>query len=263
MKFTATLVVAALICIVAASWFAEPDEEIDATQAAAVSSGFDPGQPTDGNDETPQQRRLRQPGVPSEESVAHRDVGSDSAISNSPGSVPLAVPGTGQVAVRNATETVPGQATDVPSVEPPAIDKTACEAAAKTLSESLSIFDVTPTQAIWYARPRPSDPVQVNAFTHLKARLLAPLCSGTDAFDRAYPVESEFVAISAEAHVRILVGDHWISDGTVLSFLPEADQNFFGGSILQRRRAGPGPNVARDSFERQLARNPQSLLVGP
>jgi hypothetical protein len=41
----------------------------------------------------------------------------------------------------------------------------------------------------------------------------------------------EFVAISADSHARILVGDHWISDGTVLSHLSEPDQEFFANSF--------------------------------
>jgi hypothetical protein len=259
MRFIATLVVAALLCSVAAWWFASPKDESNATQAAAVSSGFDSRQPVDGNGETPQQQRSGKPGVPAEEWAAHRDAGSDSAMSTSTVGVTLVAREAEHPTAGNAAETIPGQATDVPSVEPSAIDKTACEAAAKALNESLSIYDVTPTQAICYATPRPTDPLQVNAFTELKARLLAPLCSGTDAFDRAYPVESEFVAISPEAHVKILVGDHWISDGTVLSFLSERDQYFFKGA-LQARRIGPGPNTSRASFERQLARNPQALI---
>lgn len=241
MKLISFVVLAALLCIGAALWLTESEDGIDATHAPGVSSDLDSSQLKGGNGEAPQQRGSRQPGVTSEESTARREVGSDSAISASPGGVALAAPETGQVAVRNATETRLGQLKDVPSVEPPPIDKTACEAAAKTLSESLSLFDVTPTHAIAYGRPRPFDLYQVTGFTHLQAKLLAPLCSGTDSFDAGYAVESEFVAISTTSHVRILVGDHWISDGTVLSFLSEADQNFFAGPFLQGRRARPGP----------------------
>ncbi len=262
MKLISFVVVAALLCIVAALWFAGSEDEINATQAAEVSSGFDPSRPVDGNAETPQKQGLRQPGVSSEEPAVRRDVGSDSAVSAPTGGVALAAPETGQIAVRDATEAALGQATNAPSAEPPAIDKTACKVAAKTLDESLSLFDVTPTQAIAYGRPLPFDTYQVNAFTELKARLLAPLCSGTDAFDSGYAVESEFVAISPRSHVRILVGDHWISDGTVLSFLSEADQNFFANSFIQRRRVEGGPHSSRDGFERNLARNPQSLMTG-
>jgi hypothetical protein len=262
MKFIATLLVAVLLCIVAVMWFAEPNDVTDATQAVAIASGVEPRQSIEGNGEMAQRPKPQHRVVPPVDSTARRDDGSNSATSAPTGGVALAAREPGQVAVRDATETVLGQATDIPSVEPPAIDKTACEAAARTLNESLSLYDVTPTQAIAYGKPRPFDLYQVNAFTQLKERLLAPLCSGTDAFDRAYPIESEFVAIGPQAHVRILVGDHWISDGTVLSFLSEADQNFFASSILQRRRDGPGPNLSRDGFERQLARNPQALIGG-
>jgi hypothetical protein len=267
MKFISTFGIAVLLCIVAALWFAEPEDETNATPGAAVSSGFDAGQQMGGNGETPQQRGLRQRVIPSEASTARRDVGSDSAISAPTGSVALAAPETEQVTVRNATEGIPGQSADTKPSPPSAIDKTDCEAAAKTLETSLSIFDVTPTLAVWYARSAPSPHAGPTGFDSLKAGLLAPLCSGTYAFSREdYAATMEFVAISTDSHVRILVGDTWISDGTVLSPLSEQDQAFFANPSIQMRRRqgiGPGRNMPREVFERRLAQNPRMLIAGP
>jgi hypothetical protein len=252
-----------LLCIVAALWFARPEDEAHATQGAAVSSDFEASQQTGGNDDPPQRQGLRQRDIPSEESTARRDVGSDSATSTPIGKVPPAASETAQTTASRAAPGIGDQTSRATDPEPPPIDKTDCEAAARKLRGALALFDVTPTKVIQYGSGRPPDiPPVESAFTDLKTRLLAPLCSGTDAFDSAYPVESEFVGIGADAQVRILVGDHWISDGTVLSFLSEQDQNFFSSSYIQRRRQLERGRP-RDGFERLLARNPQSLIAGP
>jgi hypothetical protein len=75
----------------------------------------------------------------------------------------------------------------------------------------------------------------------------------------------EFVAISADSHARILVGDHWISDGTVVSQLSPADQEFFADSFIhaRRRHVSRGMNMPRESFERKLANSPRDLLLAP
>lgn len=263
MKFIYIVGIAVLLGIVAAWWFTGSEDETNAMPVPAVSSDFDASQQTSGNVETLQQRGSRQPVTPPTESIAGRDVGSGSSMAAQAGKVTLSAPQTERVALRNPTETIAGQPANTQSSQPSAIDKTACEAAAKTLEESSSIFDVTPTVAVHYARNRSPVPYAgPSAFDVLKARLLAPLCSGTSAFNQDYQAEMEFVAISADSHVRILVGDHWISDGTVLSNLSERDQEFFPNPSMQARRDGAGPNMSRESFERQFAKNPRALLVG-
>jgi hypothetical protein len=101
------------------------------------------------------------------------------------------------------------------------IDKTECEAAARTLKESRSIFDLTPTFVVHYSRGDPSQPISPGSgFLVLKEALLGRLCTGVSAYDPAYSAEFEFVAIGETAHARIVVGNHWISDGTILSHCP-------------------------------------------
>jgi hypothetical protein len=260
MKLIATLAMAVLVCIVAALWFAESANETRPPQVSAVSSDFEASHPMAGSGESPQREGLRQRLLPSEESTARLESGSGSATSIPVSSAAAAPPRTEPASAPKAGL---GQTTGTTSPEPPPIDKTTCEAAARTLSESLTIVDVTPKKIVFYGSGlSPGPPPANSAFTELKKRLLAPLCTGTDAFDRAYPIQSEFVAISKDAYVRILVGDHWISDGTVLSFLSEADQGFFSNSFIHSRRQRE-PVRSRESFERQLARKPQSLIGGP
>jgi hypothetical protein len=261
MKFVYSVGIAVLLCIVAAWWFTRPEDETSAKSVPAVSSDFDASRPMAGNIET-QQRGSRQQANPSSESTAGRDAGSGSAMAASAGNVTLPASGTEQVALRNATETIPRQAEDTPSSQPSAIDKTACNAAARTLEKSWRIYDLTPTLAISYGGLPPASPATPSGFTVLKQRLLAPLCSGTDAFNEDYQAQMEFVAISTDSHVRILMGDHWISDGTVLTNLSEQDQEFFA-NFLQRRRRGAGPNMSREAFERTLAKNPNGWPSEP
>jgi len=254
---------AVLLGIVAAWWFTGSEEETNAMPVPAVSGSFDASQQMGGDAETLQPQGSRQPVTPPGESTAGRDIGSGSAMAAPAGKVSLSAFGTEQGALRNATETIPGQPADTRSSQPSEIDKAACEAAARTLEESRMIYDLTPTLAIAYGGNRPPDPhAAPSAFTVLKARLLAPLCSGTSAFNQDYQAEMEFVAISTDSHVRILMGDHWISDGTVLSNLSEQDQEFFA-KFFQARRRGAGPNSSREDFEKTLARNPSGLLPGP
>jgi hypothetical protein len=279
MKSIYTIGIAVLFGIVVAWWLSRPEGETNALPAPAVSNNLDASHPMGGNAGRLQQQESRQQAIPSRESTAGRDVGSDGAMADPAGKVTLsaldtgqvthATPESGQVALNNAIETVPGQTADTKSSQPSAIDKTDCAAAAKTLEESWSIFDVTPTQAVAYARnPSPDPHAPASVFTHLRGTLLAPLCSGNSAFDQSYPVKMEFVAISADSHVRIMVGDDWISDGTVLSPLSKSDQGGFANlfSTLQPRRGvgiGPGRNISRERFERQLAQNPRGLIAGP
>lgn len=124
---------------------------------------------------------------------------------------------------------------------------------------------LTPTQAVVYAQNRsPVAHTPTSAFTVLQERLSVLLCSGSDAFSQDYAAEMEFVAVSPDSHTRILLGDHWISDGTVLTQLSEADQAFFTNSFIQRHRQlgpGPGKNLFRADFERKLAQNPRGLIA--
>jgi len=263
MKIIYAVGIAVVLGIVATWWVSGSGDETNAMPVRGVSSDFDASQQMGGDVETLQKQGSPQPVIPPRESTAGRDVGSGSAMAAPAGKVALSAPQTEQVALRNATETIPGRPAGTQSSQPSAIDKSACEVAANTLEESSSIFDVTPTVAVHYARNRSPLPYAgPSGFDVLKARLLAPLCSGTTAFNQDYQAEMEFVAISADSYVRILVGDHWISDGTVLSNLSERDQEFFPNSQIQARRDGAGPNMSRESFERQLARNPRALLVG-
>lgn len=228
----------------------------------AVSSDLDASQQMGGNAETLQQQGPRQDVTPSREPTAGRDVGPGSAMAPPDRRVTLSAPESEQVALRNATETIPGQPADTKSSQPSAIDKADCQAAAKTLEESWGIYDLTPTLAIAYGPNRSPVPnAAPSGFTVLKERLLAPLCSGTDAFNQDYQAQMEFVAISTDSHVRILMGDHWISDGTVLSNLSEQDQEFFA-NFFQTRRRGVGLNMSRETFERRLAQNPGALIAG-
>ncbi|MBC7855382.1 MAG: hypothetical protein IAF94_18295 [Pirellulaceae bacterium] len=274
MKSIYTIGIAVLFGIVVAWWLIESEAETNATPVPAVSSDFDASRQMGGTVETLQQQGSQQQVTPSRESAAGRDVGSGSAMAVPAGQVALSAPasaqvnlsasGTEQVALRNATETSSAQPADSKSSEPSAIDKTDCEAAAKTLDESLSIFDVTPTLAVWYAWSPPYPNAGPTGFDWLKARLLPPLCSGTTAFDQTYPAKFEFVAISMDSHVRILVGDNWISDGTVLSPMSESDHQLLANALAGRRLQGigSGRNTSRESFERTLARNPRWLIVG-
>jgi hypothetical protein len=266
-KFIYIVGIAVLLGILAAFWFARSEDETNAMSVPAVSDDLDASRQMGGNAETPQQQGSRQNVAPSIESTSGREVGSGSAMADPPGEGVPSASATEQAALRDATEIIPGQPAGTRSSEPSAIDKTSCEAAAKTLKESWRIFDVTPTQVVIYARnPSPPPNSRPSAFDVLKARLLAPLCSGGSAFNQDYAATMEFVAISPDSHVRILLGDHWISDGTVLSQLSESEQEFFANSFIQvRRRLGPGngANLFREEFERQLARNPGGLIGEP
>ncbi len=261
MKIVFIIGMAVLLGIVAAWWFTGSEDETNAVPVAAASGSFDASRQMGGNVELLQRQESRPQLSASKRSTAGSDVGSDRASAAPPETVAAAAPATEPVALRNEMETIPGPIPDSEASPPPAIDKTACAAAVKTLEESKSIFDLTPTLAIWYAWSPPYPHAGPNGFEVLKARLLAvPLCSGTSAFDQAHPAKLEFVAISFDAHARILVGDQWISDGSVLSPLSESDQESLT-TIVQSRRRGPGPDLSREGFERQLARNPRGLLT--
>lgn len=258
MKFIYTAGIAVLLAIAVAWWFSGSEDQAIAIPGPAVSSGFDASQPMRGNAESPQQQGPVEPVTASRESTAGHDVGSDSAMAAPAGKAPLLNPGVEQVALRNAAEAIPGQSADTKSAQPSA-DKPDCESAARTVDKSLTIFAVTPTKAYQYAWSPPYPNAGPSAFDDLRARLLAPLCTGTIAFDPAYPVRMEFVVISIDSHVRILVGDNWISDGTVLSPLSDDEQEYLSNS-LQRRRNGPGPDWPREIFERRLAQDPRALI---
>ncbi len=259
MKFIYMAGIAVLLAIAVAWWFFGSEDQAIAIPGPAVSSGFDARQQMRGNAESPQQQGPGEPVTAPRESAAGHDVGSESAMAPPVGKAPLLKPADEQVALRNAAEAIPGQPADTKSSQPSAIDKTDCEAAARTVDESLTIFDVTPTKAYQYAWSPPYPNAGPSGFDALRARLLAPLCAGTIAFDPAYPVRMEFVAISIDSHVRILVGDNWISDGTVLSPLSDDEQERLS-NLLQRRRNGPGPDSSRESFERRLAEDPRALI---
>jgi hypothetical protein len=262
MKWIYTLGLAALLGILAAWWFRAAEESVP-----AVSNDIDATRHTAGNAGTMQRNESRQSAARSSGAAAGSDVESNDSRAVSAGKANLPTLGTDRAAQRDTPETIPKKTAITESSQPSEIDKTACQGAARTLDESSSIFDVTPTQAVWYSRSRSAGPHSPpSAFTVLKARLLGPLCSGSSAFNRDYEAQMEFVAIGTDSHVRILLGDHWISDGTVLSQLSEADQAFFANSFIQvRRRIGPGPgkNVLREDFERLLARNPRQLMASP
>lgn len=263
MKSTYIVGIAVLLAILAASWFTRSQDQRISLSAPTDSSALDARQ-TRGGVEM-QQRGSQQHLTPSNGATTGRDVGPDAATAVRAGDAGLARSDIGQAAIRHVSTATPELPADTESSPSPEIDKTACEAVAKTLQDSWRIFDVTPTQAVVYARnssPIPHSPP--SAFTTLKARLLATLCSGNDAFTQDYAAETELVAIGPDSHARIVVGDHWISDGTVLSVLSEVDQEFFANSFLQaRRRLGPGPgkNLFRDDFERRLAQNPRGLIA--
>jgi hypothetical protein len=259
MKFVYTVGIVVMLGIAAAWWFSESEDQATAIPGPAVSSGFDARQQMRGNVESTQKQGTGEPVAASRESTAGQDAGSDGAMAAPAGEVPLLKPGVEQVALRNAVETIPGQPADTKSSQPSAIDKTDCETAARTLDKSLTIFDVAPTKAYQYAWSPPYPNAGLTGFEYLRARLLAPLCTGTIAFDPASAVRMEFVAISIDSHVRILVGDYWISDGTVLSPLSDEEQESLSNAI-QRRRNGPGPDRSREIFERQLAQDPRSLI---
>jgi hypothetical protein len=262
MKFIYSIGLAVLLCIVAAWWFTGSEDQTNVLPVPATSSDFDASRQMDGNIET-QQQGSRQQATRSNESTAGRDGGSGSAMAAPAGNLTPSASGTEQVALRNATQTLPGQLADSKSSQPSEVDKTACDAAARTLGESWRIYDLTPTLAIAYGGNRPASPYAApSGFSMLKQRLLAPLCSGSSAFTQDYQAQMEFVAISTDSHVRILMGDHWISDGTVLTNLSEQDQGFFA-NFLQVRRRGAGPNMSREEFERTLAKNPNGWPSEP
>jgi hypothetical protein len=261
MKLIYAVGITVLIVVLVAWRYSELEHKTNTIPNPATSSDVDASPQMGGNVETPQHQESQRPVPSSRDLPAGRDVGSDGAMAAD--QVASSVPDTGQAALRNTTETTPGQSADTNSSQPSATDKSDCQAAAKTLNESWSIFDVTPTQAVAYAGSRSPYPDATHSgFSELKARLLAPLCSGTSAFNQAYAAQMEFVAISPDSHVRILVGDHWISDGTVLSPMSEADQQILANLISQRRRR-TGLNMSRESFERRLAHNPRALIAGP
>jgi len=256
MKFIYAVGIAVLLFIVAAWWFTRSEDETNAMQVPAVSSDFGATRQVGGNAETLQPQGSRQHVSPASESTAGGDAGSDSAMAASAGKVAHSIPGSERVALRNATA-------DAKSSQPPAPDKTDCQAAAKTLEKSWRIYDLTPTLAIAYGGGQSPYPhAAPSGFTVLKERLLGPLCSGASAFNQDYQAQMEFVAISTDSHVRILMGDHWISDGSVLTNLSEQDQEFFA-KFLQTRRRGAGPNMSREEFEKRLARNPNGWLPEP
>jgi hypothetical protein len=274
MKFIPTVGIAVLFGVLVAWWLIESEDETNAMPVPAVAGDVDASREMADNGETPQRQGSRQPVTPSGESTAGRDVGSDSGsaapagdvIHSPPGAEQVypSAPGTEQIVLRSTSETIPGRAADSKSSQPSALDKTDCEAAAMTLEESWSIYDLTPTLAIAYAGGRSPHPYAApSGFSMLKERLLATLCSGTSAFNRAYPAQMEFVAVSTDSHARILVGDHWISEGTVLSPLSESDQQLLTDSVMSRRNTGRGPNGSREEFERKLARNPNGWSPGP
>lgn len=260
-----SIVGAIVLCILAARWIVGREDVGTAGQSTADVDGAGAGQHAEGGGPALQRPQARTPGMPSErfstypesEPESEREPGSD-AVRNASTSTAAAARDPSPLAASNAAATETAVGPGKLQTESRPIDKSACEAAARTLKASESIFDLTATHAIHYKPSRPGD--RPSAGNDLRARLLAPLCSGAEEFDSTYPVESQFVAISADSYVRIFVGDHWISDGTVLTFLSEDDQNFFGDSYIQRRRVGPGPNTTREKFERQLARNPRALL---
>jgi hypothetical protein len=146
------------------------------------------------------------------------------------------------------------------------IDKAKCEAVARTLRESWSIFDLTPTFVVHYSRGNPAQPVLPlhpnSGFAVLQRALLGQLCNGESVYDPAYPAEFEFVAISETEYARIIVGNHWISDGTILSQLSESAYILLTTGFVQwRRRPGQGPNIRREVFDQMLAKRPQALFV--
>lgn len=265
MKTMYTVGIVVLLGIAVTWWLAQSEAVTNQMPVSGASSGLDASPQVDGNGESRRQEASRQPDIPSGGSGAGRDVRSANAAATSGGNVALSTAETGEFSLPVAKERSPGVSADTKSSEPSEIDKTDCEAAARTLEASLAIYDVTPTLAVAYARANPNAPT--SGFGSLQTGLLAPLCSGTYAFDRRdYAATMEFVAISSDSHVRILVGDSWISEGTIVSPLSEQDQAFFANPSLQRRRQqgiGSGQNVSREVFERRLAQNPRALISGP
>jgi hypothetical protein len=261
-----TVGTAILLVVVAALWLAGSEDEARTLRGPAISSDSDGGRRIGGNAENPPQERSPPEVTASKES----SVGGVELVGTIAGPTGVDVSsaaGSERVALRGATQAIPDQIAGAKSSHPAEIDKAGCEATARTLSEAWSIFDLTPTQAVVYARSRSTDlHASPSAFSVLQARLLAPLCSGSSAFNRDYEAQMEFVAIGTASYARILVGDHWISDGTVVSQLSETDQAFFANSFIEvRRQTGPGPgkNMFREDFDRRLAQNPRELIAGP
>jgi hypothetical protein len=260
MKIRYMVGTAMLIAIAATWWLSESEDEASSRPVPAWSD-------RDADEQSAGKVESRQPVTAQKASTAGRDVDSGTAMPAPAGNIGLSAPEAGRVDTHAATEAGAGQTAETRPSPPSAIDKSDCEAAAKTLETSSSIYDVTPSLAVLYAR-NPSYPnAPGSGFDQLKARLLAPLCSGTYAFNPAdYVATMEFVAIGTDSHVRIQMGDAWISDGTVLSPLSESEQAYFANSGLQRRREqgiGSGRNMSRAVFERRLASNPDALIAGP
>jgi hypothetical protein len=251
---------AAVLGLVAALWFSGSEDAGDASPVAMNANGDDARGTGGSVAEASQQMESRQGStLPAEGPGSELDTGDGSA--GAAGSTDKPAAGIKQVALSAAAETASGSRFPDKSSPTSEIDKSRCEAAVKVLTDSQAIFDVTPTQAIWYARPRVIDSTTPGqGFIVLQARLLASLCSGTEAFSQDYAPVSEFVAISPDSHVRILLGDHWISDGTVVSQLSQPEQEWFGIALQSRRRPGAGPNTSRETFEKMLAKDPQHWL---
>lgn len=266
MKWLATVCVVVLLFAVVASWVGEPESDIDAPWSTATES--DASHNLEDVGEPRKERGRQQGGNPFVKSEARID-GSTASATPSSMSTSLPLVSTGTITAKaesvvsdNAIESTEVQGKEASSAEPSDSHNDACEAVAKTLREARSIFDLTPTQAVWYSRGRLSETPHPNSgFILLKQTLLAQLCSGTSAFDAAYEIKSEFVAVSTESHARILVGDHWISDGSILSPLSPAEYAILTGGFVLGRRSSPGPNMTREKFDRLLAENPMQLIV--
>jgi hypothetical protein len=251
--------IAVLLGILATWWFTRPESPASIVSLPASTDDVAAGRTTGGNADPPRRPDSTPPQPAPVGQVAHGIDASLPSISNQPAtdstqgsreSAPHAAVANGARPSRAASSTTPD------------VDKTKCEAAAETLAKSVTLYDLTPTWAIAYGSaraPPPNSPP--SGFDVVKAKLSAPLCTGDIAYDPAYPVEMEFVAIGPEAYVRILVGDHWISDGTVLSVVDEEELASLKQPVLGRR-ARPGPHLKREAFDRQLARNPGALMGG-
>jgi hypothetical protein len=275
MKAIYTVGIAALFGIGVAWWVIEREEEGNATPVQ-TSNNLDSNDRSGSGVEQLRQMASTQPEPPSRGSTGNGLDGSGSGAAAPPaGQIPpsthMAGQGTQpsreitQVAESSATMDGLGRLADEKSSAEAPLDKRDCEAAARTLRESKGIFDVTPTLVVHFAWSPPYPHANRSGFEVLQSKLLGPLCSGNDAFSADYVATLEFVAVSPDSHVRLLVGDSWISDGTVVSPFPPDEYDAFmdPSRITQTRRRqgmGPGANISRESFEKQLARNPLGLI---
>lgn len=128
------------------------------------------------------------------------------------------------------------------------LDKAFCYNTRAVLAEAWSIFDVNAQQAVWYSTRRPMQGSTIQDV------LLPRLCSGSTAFEAVSKPGFELVAVSATSNARILLGENWVSDGTVRSTITAAEYSRLARMFVTRQRQGlgHGANMAVTKFEKIL-----------